>query len=84
MSMRKNNSKHYLQYKLELTPGKFYVSKNAEVWCCFNVLKDNEKHNQAYCIRIADHRVEYFYLDGRYDAFGNREHSLVEEFGVYA
>ena len=65
--------------KLTLEPGRFYLSKNAEVWCCFNVLKENESHNQAYCIRILDHRVEYFFLDGRYDSEGKREHCLIEQ-----
>lgn len=65
--------------KLILEPGKFYISKNKEVWCCFNFLKENEEHCQAYCIRVLDHRVEYFYLDGRYDSDGKREHCLIKE-----
>jgi hypothetical protein len=28
---------------------------------------------------VTTHRVEYFYLDGRYDTNGLREHTLVEE-----
>jgi len=73
-----------VKLKLELIPGRFYLSKNDEVWCCFSVLKDNEEHCQAYCIRILDHRVEYFFLDGRYDSEGKREHSLIKEVNEYS
>jgi hypothetical protein len=64
---------------LQLKPGCFYVSKDGSRWCCFRVDEQREKHCQASCIEVETQRVEYFYLDGRYDAAGSREHTLVEE-----
>lgn len=64
---------------LKLQPGKFYKSRVNDTWCCFKVCPDFEKHCQAYCIRLADHAVEYFYIDGRYEETGKREHCLVKE-----
>jgi hypothetical protein len=62
-----------------LVAGKFYKSRDGELWCCFKVDMEAGKHCQARCIRIDDERVEYFYLDGRYDESGKREHTLVKE-----
>ena len=64
---------------LQLVPGEFYRSKCDEVWCCYKVDLTAEKHCQAYCVNVEDDRVEYFFLDGRYDEAGIREHCLVEE-----
>lgn len=65
--------------KLEL--GKYYRAKNNDVWCCFRIDTSKQSHAQADCILTEGNssRVEYFYLDGRYDSAGQREHCLVEE-----
>lgn len=63
----------------KLTPGLFYRSVDGEAWCCFKVTGSAKLHHQAHCIRVSDARVEYFYLDGRYDADGKREHCLIEK-----
>jgi hypothetical protein len=62
-----------------LVPGHFYRSRNSEVWCCFSLDEKKQKHCQADCVRVSDHRVEYFYVDGRYDGAGQREHTLISE-----
>ena len=64
---------------LKLEPGKFYLSKDNEIWCCYRIDESKPDHCQADCIRTSDSRVEYFYLDGRYDFDGMREHSLIKE-----
>lgn len=69
-----------LEPALKLKPGRFYRSKAGGVWCCYQVKLDAALQCQARCIQLntAD-RVEYFYLDGRYDRDGQREHCLVED-----
>jgi len=69
--------------KLRLKPGRFYVTKDGSRWCCFRVDERNAPHCQAFCIEVNTQRVEYFYIDGRYDDSGQREHTLIEE-AVYA
>jgi hypothetical protein len=64
---------------LRLKPGKFYSTKMGAIWCCFKIEYAAEPHCQAFCIEVATHRIEYFYLDGRYDSKGIREHTLVRE-----
>lgn len=64
---------------LKLKPGKFYIAKNGAIWCCYRINLNKEKHCQADCICVDNSRVEYFYLDGRYDGEGKREHTLIEE-----
>lgn len=66
---------------MRLAAGSFYRSRDGEVWCCWRVRPNAfaEAHASADCIRVSDGRVEYFYLDGRYDSGGKREHTLVEE-----
>lgn len=66
---------------LELIPGRFYLSKCGETWCCYLVWKDRigDEHCQARCVRLYDGRTEYFYKDGRYDTGAKREHTLVRE-----
>lgn len=63
---------------ITLEPGKFYKSRDGYTWCCFKVNPKEPEHAQAFCIRTDDNRIEYFYLDGRYDHRGAREHTLVE------
>lgn len=63
----------------KLIPGHFYRSWDGEAWCCFKVTGSAKPHHQAHCVRVSDARVEYFYLDGRYDSEGKREHCLVEK-----
>ena len=65
--------------KLEL--GKFYRAKNGWVWCCFRLNPHRSEQCQADCVLTEENseRVEYFFLDGRYDFAGNREHTLIEE-----
>jgi hypothetical protein len=64
---------------LRLKPGRFYVTEVGSRWCCFQVEERAESHRQAWCIEVATHRIWYFYLDGRYDTNGLREHTLVGE-----
>ena len=64
---------------MKLEPGRFYESRNGHAWCCYKVKPDAEKHCRAYCVRVDDGRVEYFFEDGRYDEKGQREHTLVRE-----
>lgn len=63
---------------MKLKPGKFYVARNGEIWCCFDV-PNREEHAAAYCVQVSTRRIEYFFLDGRYDREGQREHTLVRE-----
>lgn len=67
---------------LALKPGKFYRARDGHIWCCFNVNRTQPAHAQAWCVRVdsahREHRVEYFFLDGRYDEAGKREHTLIE------
>lgn len=67
--------------KFTLTPGRFYRSYAHEVWCCFQVNLRAETHAQAWCICFdrPQSAAEYFFLDGRYDIAGKREHTLIEE-----
>lgn len=64
---------------MKLEAGKFYIAKDGFVWCCFQIDMRREVHARANCIRVLDSRIEYFYLDGRYDTHGEREHTLTEE-----
>jgi len=68
-----------LRRKLELVPGHFYTAKDGERWCCFKVDASKPEHARADCVRVRDGRVEYFFLDGRYDSGGKREHTLLRE-----
>ena len=65
--------------KLELYPGRFYESKCGQLWCCYGLVLFREAHSQAQCIHVASGRIETFFCDGRYDAAGKREHTLVRE-----
>jgi hypothetical protein len=64
---------------LKLQPGKFYFDKENKRWCCFKVDPEAPVQAQAWCVKVNTHEVEYFFLDGRYDESGNREHTLVRE-----
>jgi len=64
---------------MTLQPGGFYVSIDCELWCCFRVDPDAAEHVRARCVRVSDGRIESFYGDGRYDAAGTREHTLLVE-----
>lgn len=63
-----------------LKPGHFYKSAAGDVWCCYSLRPDAPTQAQARCIRVeGSGEGEYFYADGRYDVYGARNHSLVEE-----
>jgi hypothetical protein len=64
---------------LRLEPGHFYLSREGQVWCCYRVDPSAPEHCQAYCVRASGDQCEYFFLDGRYDLGGSREHCLVCE-----
>lgn len=64
---------------LVLRPGKFYRAKNGALWCCYRVDNEAPEHAKADCVAVNSGRTEYFFLDGRYDSGGTREHCLVEE-----
>lgn len=61
-----------------LSVGGTYQSRDGSEWVCFKVDMAAGQHAQARCIRPEDERIEYFYLDGRYDAAGKREHTLIK------
>lgn len=61
----------------KLVPGKFYLTEEGARWCCFRVDEAAPEHCRAHCVQVATGRVEQFYMDGRYDAEGKREHTLV-------
>jgi hypothetical protein len=63
--------------RLEL--GKFYESKDGNRWCCFKVNENAPSHAAAYCVNIETNKVEYFYLDGRYDEYGIDNYTLIKE-----
>lgn len=67
-----------------LKPGRFYRAKSGDIWCCFRVNRSKPIHCVADCILTTGNseRVEYFYLDGRYDGNDNREHCLIEELPI--
>jgi len=64
---------------MKLKTGRFYVSRDQEVWCCFRERPAGPVHARFNCIRVSDQRIEYFYADGRYDSEGKREHTLTGE-----
>jgi hypothetical protein len=66
---------------LRLQPGHFYLSKGGDIWCCYRLRKLAPEHAAADCINTMTSEVEYFYIDGRYDEAGQREHTLVKECG---
>lgn len=67
---------------MKLQLGKFYRSRAGDIWCCYRVRPEQPEHAAADCVRVNDGRVEYFYLDGRYDSAGKREHTLIKEHEV--
>lgn len=67
---------------MKLGAGKFYVSRDGFVWCCYKIDPSAEAHAFAHCIRVTDQREEYFYEDGRYDSKGEREHTLVKRITI--
>jgi hypothetical protein len=64
---------------LRLKSGHFYVDKEGHTWCCYQVDLHEAQHAQASCVRLKGDRTEYFFIDGRYDIHGEREHTLVRE-----
>lgn len=68
-----------MKTKIELKMGSFYEDRDGSTWCCFIVDPTKDLHCQARCIKIMSDRVEYFYVDGRYDEKGLREHTLIRE-----
>jgi hypothetical protein len=66
-----------------LLPGRFYRAWDHELWCCFKVTGSAKPHCQAACVRVSDSRVEDFYIDGRYDEAGKREHCLIEDISAF-
>lgn len=65
---------------LRLKSGHFYVDRDGFTWCCFQIDTHNALDAQAYCIQLrGKSRVEYFYIDGRYDEKGERGQTLVRE-----
>jgi hypothetical protein len=74
-----NDKKKKKFASLVLQPGKFYLDREGSRWCCFKVSHQEQVHCRARCVRVSDDRVEYFYLDGRYDEDGRAGLSLVRE-----
>lgn len=68
---------------VQVKTGVFYRSYDGELWCCFKTDSRKPEHCRASCVRASDGRVEHFYMDGRYDAEGKREHTLVDEVFEY-
>ncbi len=65
--------------KIQLKIGGLYEAKDKERWACFQVDMSKPEHAVALCIQQSTLRIEYFYLDGRYDSRGKREHTLIKE-----
>ena len=65
--------------KLVMKSGHFYVDRNGDTWCCYQIDTHAELQTQAYCIRLRGKRLDYFYIDGRYDEKGERGLTLVRE-----
>jgi hypothetical protein len=66
--------------KMTLKQGHLYKDKQDSLWCCFFIRsKDPNNHMAADCIRVDDKRIEYFYLDGRYDEEDRSKMCLVKE-----
>lgn len=67
---------------LKLKAGGFYKARNGAIWCCYRIDSNASAHAVAKCIAIATFTrpwTEYFYIDGRYDSEGKREHTLIAE-----
>jgi len=73
---------------VKLQAGHFYKSRRGDVWCCFRVDEERpatggtsgNEHCRAFAIECSGAtRVEYFFLDGRYDRAGKRERTLLTE-----
>ena len=62
-----------------MEPGGFYLDREGSKWCCYKVNIKYEPHCQALAIRVDDSRIEYFYIDGRYDKNGESELSLISK-----
>lgn len=53
--------------KLQPVLGKFYRAQDGGVWCCFRakpLVKAYGTHTQSMCIRVTDHKINYF-LDAK-------------------
>lgn len=53
--------------------------RDGSVWCCYRIDLKSPAHCRARCVEVEASRLEYYYLDGRYDTGGNRELCLVSE-----
>ena len=79
MPKKKPTKKTIKDPELKLYPGRFYTSLDNELWCCIAIEMFREPHCRAICVRVWSERREAFYLDGRYDAGGVNNPSLVCE-----
>lgn len=64
---------------MKLEAGKFYIDMDGFVWCCFEIDAGQGAHAQANCIRLRGKRIEYFFLDGRYEKTGESSNTLMRE-----
>lgn len=75
---------------LTLTPGKFYLSRSRDVWCCFRAIRNPAptNHAAAFCIFVRTTgailwnntgQAEYFFSNGSYAGGGEHRHDLLEE-----
>lgn len=67
------------EHVMQLQPGKFYVARDGSIWCCYRVNKNKQVQAQADCVCVDNDRLEYFFIDGRYDSSGRRELTLIKE-----
>lgn len=66
------------QERLKPELGKFYRSKDGQVWCCFRARSLREIYVQSYCVRLSDDSINYFLDDHSFDLGGEIEDELVE------
>jgi hypothetical protein len=70
-------------FALTIKPGKFYISRSGDVWCCYHAVKDAppNAHAAVYCIRAEypHSGVEYFYANGSYTGKEEHRHDLIRE-----
>jgi len=67
--------------KIVLVPGKFYVTKNNEIWCCFDFDPAKKESAQAQCVRT-DGKVKSFSSDGRCKGSKNTIVSMLPYWGA--
>lgn len=64
--------------RLQPQLGKFYKSKEGDVWCCYKARPLRGLYVQSWCVRLKDDFVNYFLDDHSFDPGGEIESELVD------